>query len=112
MQFLLRFLIGGLVISVFAVIGDVLKPKSFAGLFGAAPSVAIATRALTIVANGKADAALEARSMVLGACAFYVYANWCMRILSEGKISAKSATVTGLVLWLACALGGWFTFVR
>jgi hypothetical protein len=36
----IRFLIGGLFVSAFAVLGDGLKPKSFAGLFGAAPSVA------------------------------------------------------------------------
>jgi hypothetical protein len=36
-QILIRFLVGGAVVSVFALIGDVLKPKSFAGLFGAAP---------------------------------------------------------------------------
>ena len=31
----IRFLVGGLFVSAFAVLGDVLKPKSFAGLFGA-----------------------------------------------------------------------------
>ena len=40
---LIRFLVGGAVVSVFALIGDLVKPKSFAGLFGAAPSVALAT---------------------------------------------------------------------
>ena len=35
----IRFIVGGLFVSVFAVLGDVLKPKSFAGLFGAAPSL-------------------------------------------------------------------------
>jgi len=45
-QFLIRFVIGGLVVSVFAICGDVLRPKSFAGLFGAAPSVALASLAL------------------------------------------------------------------
>ena len=42
-EFLIRFLIGGAIVSAFAMIGDVLRPKSFAGLFGAAPSVALAT---------------------------------------------------------------------
>ena len=36
-------LVGGIVVSVFAMLGDMLRPKSFAGLFGAAPSVALAT---------------------------------------------------------------------
>ncbi len=42
-EILVRFIAGGIIISVFALIGDVLKPKSFAGLFGAAPSVALVT---------------------------------------------------------------------
>jgi uncharacterized protein DUF3147 len=41
-QILVRFLIGGVAVSAFAVLGDLLKPKSFAGLFGAAPSIALA----------------------------------------------------------------------
>jgi hypothetical protein len=49
---ILRFVIGGIVVSAFAALGDVLKPKSFAGLFGAAPSIALATLGLTIAANG------------------------------------------------------------
>jgi hypothetical protein len=112
MQFVLRFMIGGLVISLFALMGDVLKPKSFAGLFGAAPSVAMATLGLTIFANGKAYARLEAHSMILGASAFYVYARCCMYVMSKGEISAISATIAGLAVWMAFALGAWFAFLR
>jgi hypothetical protein len=46
-QIFARFLVGGAVVSVFAIVGDRLKPKSFAGLFGAAPSVALSTLGLT-----------------------------------------------------------------
>lgn len=59
-QLVIRFLVGGAVVSGFAALGDVLKPKSFAGLFGAAPSVALATLGLTIEANGKNFAAEDA----------------------------------------------------
>src|SRR5690348_3957240 len=48
----IRFMVGGLFVSAFAVLGDVLKPKSFAGLFGASPSVALATLTLTIHSPG------------------------------------------------------------
>src|SRR5580700_601388 len=65
----LRFLVGGIVVALFSALGDVLKPKSFAGLLGAAPSVALATLGLTIASNGTAYAALEARSMIGGAVA-------------------------------------------
>ncbi len=43
-ELLIRFVVGGLVVSAFAVVGDTLKPKTFAGLVGGAPSVALATR--------------------------------------------------------------------
>ena len=43
MELVVRFLVGGALVSLFALIADVLKPKGFAGLFGAAPSVALAS---------------------------------------------------------------------
>jgi Protein of unknown function (DUF3147) len=52
MDYLVRFVAGGVVVSLFAIVGDVLRPKSFAGLFGAAPSVALAT--LTLASGVKA----------------------------------------------------------
>jgi uncharacterized membrane protein (GlpM family) len=112
MQLVFRFVVGGLVVSLFAVTGDVLKPKSFAGLFGAAPSVALATLALTIVAEGKVYSALEARSMIVGGCAFFVYASFCTQLMARFKIRATPATLGGLVVWLACAVGSWFFFLR
>jgi hypothetical protein len=75
MEWVVRFLLGGTIVSVFALIGDILKPKGFAGLFGAAPSVAIASLALTIGTQGKLYAAIEARSMIAGAVALLLYAH-------------------------------------
>jgi len=42
----IRFVVGGAIVSVFAVLGDVVCPKTLSGVFGAAPSVALATLAL------------------------------------------------------------------
>jgi hypothetical protein len=42
LEYALRFLAGGIAVSAFAALGDALRPKSFAGLFGAAPSIALA----------------------------------------------------------------------
>jgi hypothetical protein len=74
MQVVFRFIAG--------VCGDrrCLKPNSFAGLFGAAPSVALATLSLTVLTEGKGTAALEARSMIVGGIAF-VYAAACARVM-------------------------------
>ncbi|HEY0794997.1 MAG TPA: hypothetical protein VGD64_04380 [Acidisarcina sp.] len=88
-EVLFRFLIGGLVISSFALLGDMLRPKSFAGLFGAAPSVALATFGLTIAHQGKLYAATEARSMVLGAAAFCIYAYFVSQVLAASKFAPR-----------------------
>ena len=85
---ILRFLIGGTVVSLFAVLGDIFRPKSFAGLFGAAPSIALATLGLTIHHNGKLYAAIEARSMMAGAVAMAVYA-------ASRQLDSLSATSHG-----------------
>lgn len=39
MDYVIRFFAGGFLVSLFAIVGDLLRSKSFAGLFGAAPSV-------------------------------------------------------------------------
>jgi hypothetical protein len=49
MQIVFRLIAGRFVVSVFAVTGDVLKPRSFADMFGATPSVALATLGLTVL---------------------------------------------------------------
>jgi hypothetical protein len=112
MDLVFRFIVGGLVVAFFAVIGDGLKPKSFAGLFGAAPSVAFATLSLAVLKDGKAYAALEARSMILGAVAFLVYSWLCMRVLAKAKAGAGTVTIVSLVLWLACAISSWAVLLR
>jgi hypothetical protein len=61
MEYVIRFVVGGIAVSVFAVLGDVLRPKSFAGLFGAAPSIALATLGMAIAQPGNGYAAIEAR---------------------------------------------------
>jgi hypothetical protein len=105
---IIRFLVGGFIVSLFAALGDVLGPKSFAGLFGAAPSIALATMALTIRQEGKAYAAIEARSMIFGACAFLVYAALVSWLLRRYKPSTLVATMTLLPAWFAVSLGLWF----
>lgn len=50
---LIRFVVGGAVVSAFALIADILRPKSFAGLFGAAPSVALVSLALGTLLHGR-----------------------------------------------------------
>jgi hypothetical protein len=111
-EILLRVMAGGVVVSAFALLGDLLKPKSFAGLFGAAPSVAIATLILAVSTEGKEYASVEARSMILGAAAFVVYASIVSRLLIHGKRRALPVTGLSITLWFGCALGCWYAVLR
>jgi hypothetical protein len=111
-QLLFRFLVGGLVVSAFAVLGTIFKPKSFAALFGAAPSVALATLALTIKTEGPRYAAVEARSMLAGAAAFFVYAMCATWVLHRYKPPTTVATSALLFVWLAVAFTFWFVLLK
>src|SRR3979490_2360297 len=104
-EFILRFFIGGAVISAFALLGDMLRPKSFAGLFGAAPSIALATVGMTIARHGKEYAATEGRSMVLGGIAFCVYAYLVSQALVRYRRSAMATTLVLMPVWLGVSLG-------
>jgi hypothetical protein len=110
-QIIIRFLIGGLVVSVFAVLGDMLKPKSFAGLFGAAPSVAIATLGLTVIANGKLYAAGEARSMIAGSAALLVYTWLVCQALMRRRWNVLAVACFSIPVWFIAAFGIWRLFL-
>jgi len=111
-EILIRFFVGGLVVSAFALIGDLLKPKSFAGLFGAAPSVALATLGLTVATEGAAYAATEARSMMAGAIAFTAYASCVSWIMMKYELKALWVTICLMPVWLGIAFGVWFVWIK
>ena len=111
-QILVRFLVGGAVVSMFAIIGDLLKPKSFAGLFGAAPSVALATLALTAATEGPSYASTEARSMMAGALAFMAYASCVSWVMMRYKVSALLITSCSIPLWFGVAFGLWYVMLK
>jgi hypothetical protein len=105
MEYAIRFLAGGLVVSAFAVLGDMLRPKSFAGLFGAAPSVALATLVLTFWKDGAPYVTEEARAMVLGAIALGAYAFVVCQLMMRLRWSALAATTTAMIAWFGVAFG-------
>ncbi len=107
---IIRFVVGGIVVTAFALLGEVIGPKSLAGVCGASPSVAIATLSLTIWAEGTAFAAQGARSMVCFASFFY--ACCCLVLLDWSEWSATKTSVASLPLWFACAFGFWLAFLR
>jgi uncharacterized membrane protein (GlpM family) len=105
MEYVARFLIGGLAVSAFAVLGDVLRPKSFAGLFGAAPSVALATLGIAFAQHGASYAATQGHAMMWGAIALLAYSVVVCQLLMRLRWNALPATLSALIVWLAVAVG-------
>ena len=102
-EYILRFFVGGLAVSGFAALGDIFRPRSFAGLFGAAPSVALGTLAITISSKGAPYAATEGRSMIFGAVALCLYSMAVREIMRRREMSALTATLVSMPVWLIVA---------
>ena len=105
MEYIIRFLAGGIVVSAFALLGDILRPKSFAGLFGAAPSIALVTLSLALMTRGAQYAAAEGRSMIIGSAALAVYSFMVCQLLIRFRTTALKATALAAVAWFAVAFG-------
>ncbi len=104
-EYAVRFLAGGLIVSAFAILSDVLRPKSFAGILGAAPSVALATLGIAVVQHGADYAAAESWTMIYGAAALACYSFVVCQLLMRCHIAALPATIVSLAVWLVAAFG-------
>ena len=112
LQTVIRFLIGGTIVSLFALLGDLLRPKGFAGLFAGAPAVALATLALTAFSRGSGYASLEARAMIGGAMAFFAYAIGCVYFLGVRRTKSLPSTILLLALWALAASCAYLGILR
>jgi len=108
----IRFLLGGGIVSLFALLGDVFKPKSFAGLFSAAPSIALATLGLAFSEHGINYASLEGRSMLAGAIALAACSQLSSYLMMRHNWHSTAAATCGVILWGATAFGIWFCALR
>jgi hypothetical protein len=108
----IRFLVGGVIVSIFAALGDLFRPKSFAGLFGAAPSVALATLALTSAKHDTFFVAAEGASMVAGAVALAIYSHIVSWLMMRYKLHAMVVTILAVFPWFCVAFSLWAIFLR
>lgn len=104
----IRFVLGGLIVSLFAILGEIFRPKTFAGILGAAPSVALATLALAFVWQGPVFAAEECQTMRLGAIGLIVYAMACSIVVRRAVIPVWVGAGLCWAAWLATSLGLWW----
>ena len=98
-----KVLAGGVFVVAFALISDVLKPKMFAGLFSAAPSVALAGLLVTALAVKPSEAATTAMGMIVGSAAMVACCLLAAPLVRRLGAVAGSALAWGA--WLVVALG-------
>ncbi len=104
MTLFLRFLVGGIFVSLFSVLGDSFKPKSFAGLFAAAPSIALAGLILIWLEDGRSAVAISSYWMAFGSIALILYGASCSVLVRKTRL--KTWLIAGLlwIEWLAVSL--------
>lgn len=97
----IKGLLGGTLVLAFALISQGLDPKRFAGLFGAAPAVALAGLAVTLLDKGAHDAHQSSAGMIAGAAGMAVYAASVIPLLRRTR--APVASLAALGVWTAVA---------
>ena len=65
----IKAFVGGTAVVAFAALSELLRPRGLAGIFAAAPSIALASLIVTIVVTGANSAAAQAMGMIAGAAA-------------------------------------------
>jgi uncharacterized protein DUF3147 len=103
----LRFVLGGVIVSLFSLLGDLFQPKSFSGLFSAAPSVALATLGLSFLTHDSNYTSLEGRSMLVGAIALFFYSQLVSRLMMHRLCHSLALTCWAILLWFGTAFGIW-----
>jgi hypothetical protein len=99
-----KALLGGVLVVLFACVSEVFSPKSFSGMFSAAPSVALGGLSVALVAKSGHDAALAAQGMIIGAVGLLCYCLVAQPALR--RFGALRGASLSLVVWLAVVAPG------
>jgi len=106
----LKALAGGTLVVVFSVLSDALKPKIFAGIFAAAPSIALTSLVITVLTTGPSKAAISSRGMIAGAVGMIAYC------VAASFLVERFGAIPGSVLawgaWTVAALTAFWLFIR
>jgi hypothetical protein len=105
----IKAVVGGTMVASFALVGHVLRPKWFAGLFAAAPSVAIASLAVTVADKGNSYAATAGYAMLFGAAGFVAF-SMCVRPLLTVAPPVAAASL-GCLVWILVGVGSYLMVV-
>ena len=106
----LKALVGGFAIVAFSLIGQAGHPKRFAGLFSTAPSVALASLAITVTAKGAVAAVPYAQGMLIGSAGMLGYCLVSLYLIE--RLHALAGSILAWLAWFAVAGGLYLAFGR
>jgi uncharacterized membrane protein (GlpM family) len=92
----IKGLAGGALVVAFALLSQGLEPKRFAGLFSAAPAVALAGLTVTLLDKGAHDAHQSAAGMIAGGVGMAVYAAAVIPLLRRTRPAPASLSAIGV----------------
>jgi uncharacterized membrane protein (GlpM family) len=98
---IVKGLAGGSLVLAFALLSEGLSPKRFAGLFSAAPAVALAGLTIVILDKGAHDAHKNTLGMIAGSAGMVAYAAAVVPLLR--RFRASRAALVGMGAWGAAA---------
>jgi len=97
----IKELAGGALVVSFALLSQGLEPKRFAGLFSAAPAVALAGLTVTLLDQGAHDAHQSAVGMIAGGVGMAVYAAAVIPLLR--RVRPVPASLASIGVWTVAA---------
>ncbi len=107
---LLKGVVGGVLVVVFALVGELVRPRSLAGVTSGAPSVAAAGLLVTLLTSGVAMAWNLSLGMIAGAVALV---SWCLvGVDAVKRFGGLKGSLTATGLWFAVAFALWAVVLR
>ncbi|ETK30610.1 hypothetical protein [Microbispora sp. ATCC PTA-5024] len=104
-EVVLKALVGGAFVLAFAALAETLSPKRLAGVFSAAPSVALASLIVTAGFTGVGDVLASAHGMWIGAAGFALYCVAAVPLVR--RWGAWRGALAALTVWGAVAAAGY-----
>jgi len=106
---ILRFALGGVAVSLFSALAEIFRPKTFSGILGAAPAVALVSLALTFEQRGSSVVRDHARGMICGGAGFLAYACACVLTTASRRLPVWLGAALCWAVWFLVAAAAWLT---
>ncbi len=106
----IRAVLGGTAVCLFAMVGEMVQPKKFAGIFAAAPAVAVASLGISIATKGVNAGQANAFGMIAGAVGMIAY---CVAaVFALRRMHALLGAVVAMPVWAMVAGGSLYLLAR